>query len=123
MIRLPGYISGHAYITAFLQVRAERYGLKMTVLQRYSRVRKKGQITIPVEFRDRLGLKEGDIVAFVETEAGLIISPQESLASYAMNQVGKALKEQNVSLEEMIETGREERAAVIEEIYGLSDDR
>ena len=41
-----------------------------------SRVQKKGQVTIPVEIRQKLGLAEGDLVAFIETQEGVVISPQ-----------------------------------------------
>jgi AbrB family looped-hinge helix DNA binding protein len=41
-----------------------------------SRVQKKGQVTIPVEIRQKLGLAEGDLVAFIETKEGIVISPQ-----------------------------------------------
>ena len=41
-----------------------------------SRVQKKGQVTIPSEIRQKLGLTEGDLVAFVETEHGIMLSPQ-----------------------------------------------
>lgn len=94
----------------------------MATTRRYSRVQKKGQVTIPAEMRERLGLREGDWVAFVETEAGILISPQEMLAMQALDQIGAALKEQGVSLEDLIESGREERAAIIKEKYGLADE-
>lgn len=41
-----------------------------------TRVQKKGQVTIPIEIRQKLGLAEGDFVAFIETKQGVIISPQ-----------------------------------------------
>jgi AbrB family looped-hinge helix DNA binding protein len=41
-----------------------------------SRVQKKGQVTIPAEIRQKLGLAEGDLVAFIETAEGVVISPQ-----------------------------------------------
>ncbi len=41
-----------------------------------SRVQKKGQVTIPAEIRHKLGLDEGDLVAFIETEHGVMLSPQ-----------------------------------------------
>ena len=71
--------------------------------------------------RERLGLKEGDRVALIETDAGILISPQEMLAMKALDQIGEALKEQGISLEELIESGRQERGAIIEEKYGLLD--
>lgn len=45
-----------------------------------SRVQKKGQVTIPLEIRQKLGLAEGDLVAFVETEHGIMLSPQLIIA-------------------------------------------
>lgn len=41
-----------------------------------SRIQKKRQVTIPVEIRQRLGLVEGDLVAFIETDAGILLAPQ-----------------------------------------------
>jgi AbrB family looped-hinge helix DNA binding protein len=58
----------------------------------------KGQVTIPAEIRKKLGLKKGDLVAFVETEEGVLISPQEVIATQALDQIGQALKEKGVTL-------------------------
>lgn len=41
-----------------------------------SRVQREGQVTIPVEIRQKLGLEEGDLVAFIETDAGILLTPQ-----------------------------------------------
>ena len=94
----------------------------MAITQRYSRVQKKGQVTIPAEMRDKLGLKEGDLVAFIETDDGILISPQEVLAMRALDRIGAALKEQGISLDELIESGREERSKIIKEKYDLSEE-
>ena len=81
-------------------------------------VQEKGQITIPAEIRQRWGLKKGDLVAFVETEQGVMISPQEVVAMNALDQIGRALRERGITLEELIESGREIRGQLIEEEYG-----
>ena len=94
----------------------------MALSQKYSRVQKKGQVTIPVEMRDKLGLKEGDLVAFTETDDGILISRQEVLAMRALDRIGALLKEQGVSLDELMESGREERSKIIKEKYGLSEE-
>ena len=47
----------------------------MSPTLKVSRVQKKGQVTIPAEIRLKLGLVEGDLVAFIETHAGVVISP------------------------------------------------
>ena len=84
-----------------------------------SKVQAKGQITIPVEIRQKLGLEKGDVVAFVETERGVLISPQEVVAMEALEQIGEALKEQGISLEEMIESSREIRGRRDQSASGL----
>jgi AbrB family looped-hinge helix DNA binding protein len=57
-----------------------------------AKITSKGQTTIPVEIRERLGLQTGDRVAFVETDQGFLIVPRNrpasslfgSLAEYAL---------------------------------------
>lgn len=93
----------------------------MAVLRKYAKVQKKGQVTIPAEFREKLGLKEGDLVAFLETDAGILISPQETQAVYVLEQIGQALKERGVTLDELMDLGRTERATIIKETYHLTD--
>lgn len=82
------------------------------------RVQEKGQVTLPSEVRERLGLKKGDLVAVLETEEGVLISPQEIVATKALDRIGEALKEKGISLEELIESGREERVNIISKKYG-----
>jgi antitoxin PrlF len=87
--------------------------LKLSVVQ------EKGQVTIPSEIRKKLGLKKGDLVAFVETEQGVLISPREVIAAEALDQIGQILREKGLTLEELIESGREIRGKLVEEEYGL----
>jgi antitoxin PrlF len=83
------------------------------------RVQQRGQVTIPIELRRKLGIEEGGVVAFIETDNGILISPQEVLALDALDRVGKILKERGISLEELIESGREIRGETVEEDHGL----
>jgi antitoxin PrlF len=84
-----------------------------------SAVQEKGQVTIPAEIRRKLGLKKGDLVAFVETEQGVLISPQEVVAMDILDRMGRVLREKGVTLEELIEDGRKIRGDLLEEEYGL----
>jgi hypothetical protein len=59
------------------------------------------------------------VVAFIETEDGVLISPREVLAMDALDRIGEVLREQGISLEELIDTGREIRGQMVEEEYGL----
>jgi AbrB family looped-hinge helix DNA binding protein len=89
--------------------------------QQVVRVQEKGQVTIPQEIREKLGLKKGDLVTFVETEAGVVIKPAEVIVSEALDEIGQALKEKGITLEELMERGGEIRGELIEKEYGLPD--
>jgi AbrB family looped-hinge helix DNA binding protein len=41
------------------------------------RIQEKGQVTIPTEIRKKLGLKQGDLVAVMETPDGVFITPSK----------------------------------------------
>ena len=82
-------------------------------------VQKKGQITIPIEIRKKMGLKEGDLVAFVETEQGIMISPQETIAMDTLDKLGEALKARGMTLEELMEEGDRTREELVREKYHL----
>jgi AbrB family looped-hinge helix DNA binding protein len=87
-----------------------------------SAVQAKGQVTIPSEIRKRLGLKKGDLVAFIETDRGVLISPQEVVAMEALDQIGRLLREKGVTQDELMESGREIREDLLRELYDLSAD-
>ena len=80
-------------------------------------------MTIPIELRRRFGIEEGGVVAFVETEEGILISPREVLAMGALDRIGEVLKERGIALGELIESGREVRGRIIEEEYGPSAEK
>lgn len=86
------------------------------------RIQEKGQVTLPSEVRKKLGLKKGDLVAVVATDNGVLITPQEVLATKALDAIGEALRKQGLSLEELIESGREERDQLIQAKYGIRPD-
>ncbi len=85
------------------------------------RVQEKGQVTIPLEIRKKLKLKKGDLVTFIETKKGVIIQPAEVVVSAALEEIGQALKDKGLTLEELIERGRQIRGELIEEEYNLTD--
>lgn len=95
----------------------------MTGTVRLGIVQKRGQVTIPVDLRRKLGVEEGDVVAFVETKDGILISRREVLAMDALDRISKALQKQGISLEELIETGREVRGEIVAEEYGLQAEK
>ena len=85
------------------------------------RMQEKGQVTIPLEIRRKLNLKKGDLVTFVETKEGVLIKPAEVIAIEALDEIGRALKERGLSLDAMMERGRQLRDEIVKEEYGRTD--
>jgi AbrB family looped-hinge helix DNA binding protein len=92
----------------------------MALESKLVRIQEKGQVTLPAAIRKRLGLKKGDLVAVVATPDGVLITPQEVMASKALAQIGAILREQGLSLEELIEAGRDGRDELMREQYGIA---
>jgi antitoxin PrlF len=82
------------------------------------RVQEKGQVTLPTELRKKLGIKKGDLVAVEETPEGVLIVPQQLVALRALDQIGEILREQGITLEELIDSGAEIREELVREQYG-----
>jgi len=49
----------------------------------YSKVTKKGQMTIPIKYRRKYNLAEGATVTFKETNEGLLLKPMPDIADSA----------------------------------------
>ena len=94
----------------------------MAAERKLVRVQEKGQVTIPAAVRKRLGMKKGDLVTVVGTPEGVLITPQAVVAVEALDRIGAILREQGLSLEELIESGRDERGALLCEHYGIDPD-
>ena len=84
------------------------------------RMQEKGQVTIPQGIRKKLGLKRGDLVAVMETPEGVFITPQQVVATKAFDRIGDILKEQGLSVDELIASGREIRTDLLQETYGIT---
>ena len=87
--------------------------------QKLVRIQEKGQVTLPSQIRKKLSLKKGDLIAVMETKEGVLLTPQEIVATKALDRIGQILKEKGVSLEKLIESGREKRGRLIEKQYGI----
>jgi len=82
-------------------------------------IQENGQVTLPEEWRDKYGLKKGDVVSFIETENGLMVLPGESIITNALDEIGETLKEQGITLEQLMDDGRTIRGEMLKELYGL----
>ncbi|WP_302104771.1 AbrB/MazE/SpoVT family DNA-binding domain-containing protein [Polycladomyces zharkentensis] len=79
-----------------------------------SRMSSKGQVTIPKSIRERLNLKEGDRVAFIEDENGNVTITKASTLAFnrIADKIARMAEEKGITEEELLETlerVREER--------------
>lgn len=85
---------------------------------RLALVQKKGQVTIPSDMRKRYGLVDGGLVAIIEEEDGIKISPREAVAIDALDRIRQALEKRGVTLEDLLEAGEKIREDIYRETYG-----
>ena len=90
-------------------------------MNKIARVREKGDITIPKALRQKWGISPGDLLGFEETERGLLITRREVIATDTLDEIGKILRENGVTLDEWLASGREIRGQLIAEEYGLNE--
>ena len=80
-------------------------------------IQENGQVTLPLEFRKKYGLKKGDVVIFKETDDGLLISARETLAMNLLDEIGEVLEEKGIALDELLAAGRDIRQEIYDEKY------
>ena len=86
-------------------------------MRRTYTIQENGQVTLPAEWREKVGLQKGDLVSFTETEEGLLVQPREAVAMDLLDRIGDALKEKGIDLDELIEDGRDIREELYREKY------
>ena len=83
-------------------------------------VTKKGQVTIPKKFRDRLEIDPGDKVKFeledIDGDIRLTIT-KESTFSYLLEELQKEAKKRDLNKEEVNELVKETREKLVEDLY------
>jgi len=88
-------------------------GFELAAELKLVRVQEKGQVTMPATIRKQLAIKKSDLVAVEATADGVLITPQQVLALRDLDKIGAILREQGVTLDEWMESGR----AIREELY------
>jgi len=84
-----------------------------------AKISSKGQITIPIEIRRKLGLKEGDKVVFVEQKNNVILLNSNKLAfeEFQKDMAGEAEKVGIKSEQDVVDAVKEVRKQIWEEHY------
>jgi bifunctional DNA-binding transcriptional regulator/antitoxin component of YhaV-PrlF toxin-antitoxin module len=81
-------------------------------------VRKKGTLTLPIELRRKYRIDDGDIITLIDLEDGsFLLTPQVTYVDHSGDRVARALKESNVTEEELLAALDEERERYYQENY------
>jgi len=72
-------------------------------------VRKRGSITLPSDFRQKYGIKEGDTFRLVDLDGVFILTTMVPLVPELAREIETLLSEKNISIDELMQGLREER--------------
>jgi bifunctional DNA-binding transcriptional regulator/antitoxin component of YhaV-PrlF toxin-antitoxin module len=86
----------------------------MTTVQ----MRGKGTITLPASLRKKYKLEDGELFTIIDLgEGSILIRPMVSQVNKLGDKIAKQLKEDNVSLDDLLKTLDEERQKYYQEHY------
>jgi len=81
-------------------------------------IRGKGTVTLPIDLRRKYGLDEGDFITLIELGDGsLLLTPIMTRVDRLGDRVGRAMAEEEIALDEILDTLDEERERYYQEQY------
>ncbi len=81
-------------------------------------IRSKGTITLPASLRKKYKLEEGEVLTVIDLGEGtILIKPMVSQVNKLSSQIARRLKEENVSLDDLLQALDEERKIYYKEHY------
>ncbi len=67
-----------------------------------TRMREKGQVTIPADIRESLHLSKDSLLSIVRVGDGILLSPKSSVFGPFADKVSKAAKEKAITLQSLL---------------------
>ena len=86
-----------------------------------SRIRGRGQLTIPKEVRERGALYDGEAVTIIPVGDSILVTPKKLGLEEARREIRQLMKRSGVTAEALLAGLEEERAELFEETYGTKD--
>ena len=81
-------------------------------------VRNRGVITLPAELREKYGIENGDVFRLVDLDGVFVLTPMVPLIPELAREIEQARLDAGISIEELLEGLREQRARYNQEKYG-----
>ena len=81
-------------------------------------IRSKGSLTLPIEFRRKYGLGEGDVITLIDMGDGsFLLAPVVTQVDRLGDRVAKTMADKGVTLDEILTALDEERERYYQERY------
>ena len=85
-------------------------------------IKPRGQLTIPKKIRAVTRLEEGRLVSIIPLGESVLITPQRLELEEARGEIRKILKASGLSVEDLLQSLKEEREKLYQETYGRKGD-
>ncbi len=82
------------------------------------KLRERGQLTIPSEYRKDLNLEENDALKILKVGDVLILTPKRMAGDTLTKKIEKTMKKKGISLDDLLDDLKEQRAKYSKETYG-----
>jgi AbrB family looped-hinge helix DNA binding protein len=92
-----------------------------TVKPYRSRIRERGQLTIPKEVREKGALYDGEAVSIIPIGDSILVTPKKLGLEEARREIRKLMKRAGVTAEELLHGLKDDRTKLYEETYGTKD--
>jgi hypothetical protein len=79
------------------------------------------KLVLPSEVSDALDVHRSEDVLLFESEQGVLVTTRKRYLNWVLDRIGEGLPD-DVTLDNLIESGREIRGDIIRERYGLDPD-
>ncbi len=81
-------------------------------------VRERGVVTLPAELRDKYKIENGQIFRLVDLDGIFVFVPMVPIVPELANEIERLRLESGLSMEELLESLREQREKYTQEKYG-----
>jgi len=80
-----------------------------------------GTLDIPIELLAKYGLKAGDEVILIETEAGVLMGNRDLLAEQLLDYIGDKLRQKDITFDVLMERRADIQKDLLKDLYDIDD--
>jgi len=81
-------------------------------------IRQRGNLTLPVELRERYGIEPGDTFRILDLDGIFVLTPMTPMVPELAREIERARLEAGLDTADLLQALREQRARYVVEMYG-----